>query len=304
MKRKVIQLARKTYVVSLPAKWVKKYGVKKGDELDVKDHAASIVFSTQKESEIKKTSADITKADERTIRWLLSSMHKKGYDEIELFYANPKKTKVIQELIKDLFVGFAIVHQGNKRCVLRSISLDQKQEFDNILRRAWLVTISMAEGSVDYLRDGQQKYMKELIMLEKTNNQLTNFCERTLNKTGYLDSAKTCFYYVVVWNLEKIADDFKYICELMSSKNEKISKESIEYFKETTDYLRAYYELFYSFKLDHLNKLNNRKKELLTKGHKLISAKKGAESTMLNYLTSTVIKITDFSASMIALNTD
>jgi uncharacterized protein YdiU (UPF0061 family) len=146
--------------------------------------------------------------------------------------------------------------------------------------------------------------MKELIMLEKTNNQLTNFCERTLNKTGYIDYSKTCFYYVIVWNLEKIADDYKYICELLASENKKVSKECLEYFKETKEYLRAYYELFYSFKLDQLNELNTRKKQLLTKGHKLISTKKGTESTMLTYLTSSVIKITDFSASMIALHTD
>ena len=304
MKRKVIQLAGKTFVVSLPIKWVRKYGVKKGDELEVKDLASSIIFSTKKEFEIKKTSVDITKTNERTIRWLLSSMHKKGYDEIELFYNDPKKTKVIQELIKDLFVGFAIVHQGNKRCVLRSISHDQDKEFDNILRRAWLVTISLAEGAADYIKEGQQKYMKELIMLEKTNNQLTNFCERTLNKKGHLDYSKTCFYYVIVWNLEKIADDYKYICELLSANNAKISKESLAYFKETTEYLRAYYELFYSFKLEQLNNLNDKKKELLVKGHKLVSAKKGTEATMLNYLTSTVMRITDFSASMIALNTD
>jgi len=304
MKRKVIQLAGKTFVVSLPSKWVKKYGVKKGDELEVKDHATSIVFSTKKESETKKTSTDITKADERTIRWLLSSLHKKGYDEIELFYDNPKKTKVIQELIKDLFVGFAIVYQGNKRCVLRAISHDENNEFDNILRRAWLVTISLAEGAIEYIKDGQQKHMKELIMLEKTNNQLTNFCERTLNKTGYIDYSKTCFYYVIVWNLEKIADDYKYICEILSEDKTKIAKESLEYFKETTEYLRKYYELFYSFKIEQLNELSARKKQLLAKGHKLISAKKGTEATMLNYLTSSVIKITDFSASMIALHTD
>ncbi|MBW2994314.1 hypothetical protein KY315_02765, partial [Candidatus Woesearchaeota archaeon] len=121
MKRKVIQLARKTFVVSLPSKWVKKYDVKKGDELEVKDNSSSIVFSTQRQSDLKKTSIDITNTNERTLRWLLSSLHKKGYDEIELFYDNKNKTPIIQELIKDLFIGFAIVHQSNKRCIVRAI---------------------------------------------------------------------------------------------------------------------------------------------------------------------------------------
>jgi phosphate uptake regulator len=304
MKRKVIQLAGRTYVVSLPSKWVKKYGIKKGDELEVTDSASNIVFSTKREGGAKKTSINIQNTNERTIRWLLSSLHKKGYDEIELFYDKSKKTAVIQELVKDLFIGFAIVHQSSKRCVLRAISQDQDKEFDNILRRAWLVTISMGESAIEYLEQGQQRQLKELITLEKTNNQLTNFCQRTLNKKGHIEAAKTCFYYVIAWNLEKICDDYKYICELLSENKTKLSKESLVLFKETNNFLRSYYELFYSFDLNKLNKLHDRKKELIAKGHKLISTKKGVETTMLNYLTGAVLKTTDFSASMIALKTD
>jgi len=304
MKRKVIQLARKTFVVSLPSKWVKKYDVKKGDELEVKDNSSSIVFSTQSQSDLKKTSIDITNTNERTLRWLLSSLHKKGYDEIELFYDNKNKTPIIQELIKDLFIGFAIVHQSNKRCIVRAISQERDNEFENILRRAWRVTISLADSVLEYIEQDTQKQLKELITLEKTNNQLTNFCERMLNKKGHLDHTKTCFYYVIAWNLEKVCDDYKHICELLAENKTKLSKESITFLKDTNNFLRNYYDIFYAFDLNKLNELNTRKKALVAKGHKLISLKKGPESTMVNYLTNAVIKTADFSTSTIALNTN
>jgi len=304
IKRKVIQLAGKTLVVSLPSKWVKKYGIKKGDELEVKDNSSNIVFTTKSVAGIKKTSIDITDSNERTIRWLLSSLHKKGYDEIELFYENKNKTRVIQELIKDLFVGFAIVHQSNKRCVLRAISQERDNEFDNILRRAWRVTISLADSTLEYLQEGRQKQIKELIALEKTNNQLTNFCERLLNKKGHADHTKTCFYYVIAWNLEKVCDDYKYICETLEDAKTKINKDSMNYLKETNEFLRAYYDTFYSFDIKKLNDLTEKKKKLIEKGHRLISLKKGPEAAMINYLTNAVIKTADFSASTIALNTN
>ena len=304
MKRKVIQLAHKTFVVSLPSKWVKKQGIKKGDELEAEEHASSMVFSTEQKKNIEKASLDITNTNERTIRWLLSSLHKKGYDEIELTYDSPDKTRIIHELVKDLFIGFAVVHQSSKRCVLRAIAQDRGEEFENVLRRSFLVTLSMAEGMLDYMERGHQKQLSDLTALEKTNNQLTNFCERTLNKMGHLEYAKTCFYYVIVWNLEKICDDYKYICELLSNSTEKISKESLELLKETNKFLRAYYDLFYTFDIQQLNRLSERKKEMITKAHKLISLKKGAESAMLSYLTSMIYKISDFSASMISLNTN
>ncbi len=304
MKRKVILLAKKTFVVSLPSKWVKKYGIKKGDELEVTDRSSSIVFSTQSQSDLKKTSIDITNTNERTLRWLLSSLHKKGYDEIELFYDDNNKPPIIQELIKDLFIGFAIVHQSNKRCVVRAISQERDNEFENILRRAWRVTISMADSVLEYIEQDRQKQLKELITLEKTNNQLTNFCERMLNKKGHLDHTKTCFYYVIAWNLEKVCDDYKYICELMSENKTKVSKDSIIFLKETNNFLREYYDTFYAFDLNKLNELSTNKKTLVAKGHKLISLKKGPEATMINYLTNAIIKIADFSASTIALNTN
>lgn len=304
MKRKVIQLAGKTFVVSLPSKWVKKYGIKKGDEMELNEKSNNIILSTTKDIDIVRTNCNITHANERTIRWLLSSMHKKGYDEIELFYDDPGKTPLIQELIKDLFIGFAIVHQSNKRCVIRSVSKDQESEFDNMLRRAFLVTLSMAESSADYLEQNNLKQLSDLLPLEKTNNQLTNFCERILNKKGHFDYNKTNFYYVIIWNLEKICDDYKYICEYLSKQKTKISKQTIQVFKEVNKFLREYYELMYSFDILKLNKLTSNKKDIQNRIRSLMQARKGNEGILLNYLTSVLTKTSDFSASFMALNTD
>ena len=53
MKRKVIQIAESTQLVSLPRKWALKYGVKKGDEVDVLEEGNKIVVSTGVEDEKK-----------------------------------------------------------------------------------------------------------------------------------------------------------------------------------------------------------------------------------------------------------
>jgi len=48
MKRKIIQTAGKTMVVSLPSAWVKKYGIKKGEEVEVEERGAEISVSTKR----------------------------------------------------------------------------------------------------------------------------------------------------------------------------------------------------------------------------------------------------------------
>src|SRR3989338_2760536 len=189
MKRKVIQLAHKTLVVSLPSKWVKKYGVSKGGELEVEEKGQQITFFTEKTTERERITIDAGKISESALkRWVLSSLHKSGYDEIEILYKDAKIASAIQQTVQDMLIGFAVVEQGRERCVIKNVATEQEKEFDTILRRAFFVTKNMCEGISEYLAENKQAALGELLVLEKTNNQLTNFCERILNKKGYKNS--------------------------------------------------------------------------------------------------------------------
>lgn len=305
MKRKVIQLAGKTHVVSLPRKWVLKYGIKKGDELDLEPKNGAIVVNTEKGMELEKQILDVSKMNERVIRWALAALNKMGVDEIEVINYKPKDLEVVQELVNGFFIGFAIMEQTPKRCVIRSVSKELETEFDATLRRAFLITLSMGESAVDYIKQGKFRDMTELLALERTNNQLTNFCERILNKKGYKDYRKTCFMYVIARDLEKICDDYRYVCEYLSNpkKGEKIiSKEVLDFFKRVNNFLRGYYELFYNYDVKKLVNLSIEKKALVKDAEKLFKTKKGKEVNIINILLNLVIKTGELSASIIALN--
>ncbi len=307
MKRKVIQLAGKTFVVSLPRKWVVKYGINKGEELDVEPKNGSIVIGTERTTQLEKQILDVSNMNERVIRWALSALNKSGVDEIEIINYTPEALKIMQELVKDLFMGFAIMEQTPKRCVLRNVSKELETEFDAMLRRAFLVTLSMGESTLEYIKQGKMSSMKELIALEHTNNQLTNFCERILNKQGYKDYRKTCFLYVIAWNLEKVCDDYKYICDYLSkpeNSKTKISKEVLDFFERANRFLRSYYELFYNFDVKKLVELSEEKNILVEEAKKFLVTKKDKEVFIINTLINMIIKTKDFSASSFALNSN
>src|SRR3989344_5124065 len=211
MKRKVIQLAKKKSVLSLPSTWISKFNIQKGDELDIEEIANDLIIKTNKDQKEKTITLDSEGINERTLKWLMSGLHKYGYDEITVLYKDQKVIEVMHDLIKNLFMGFAIVEQTEKRIVLRTISKDIDHEFDNVLRRAFLVTLSLANGTLEHLEKGNHKELIKLKDLEKINNQLTNFCERSINKKGYFKNSS--FYYVINWNLEKIADEYKDIID-------------------------------------------------------------------------------------------
>lgn len=293
MKRKVIQLAGKTFVVSLPTSWARQWGVKKGEEIEVTENGPKLIISTAKPRDVKKSNVDLTKASERTIRWVLSSLHKKGYDEIEVITDKPEQAALIDELLKDLFIGFAVIHRTNNRCIIRSLSRELDDQFDTVLRRAFLITLTLAEQSCETLKQG--KPLTKFLELEKTNNQLTNFCERMLNKHGHQEPVKSTFLYTIIWNLEKIADDYKYICE-----ERKAAEKTLQIYERTNQLLRKYYELFYGFSIKLLDELADEQKKVYEDIKKEMQSSK--DTIILSHLMHIVLKTADFSASMFALN--
>ncbi len=301
MKRKTIQLAGKTLVVSLPAKWVHQQGVKKGDEVEILEEGGTLRIGAGASSPpCKKVQVNFRGLNERTIHWLLSAVHKKGYDEIECFFDDAHAVEIVHTLLKDLFIGFVILEQSEKRCVLKHVAQDTVSEFDAALRRNFLIGLSMGESCVKLLRQSELKKLEGLLYMEALNNQLCNFCERLINKNVMSDEQK-CFWYVIVWNLEKVVDEYKYICVYLKDKKIKVDGELIMLFENVNALLRKYYELFYKFDSDALPDLFDEKKRLDEAGEKILGTSSKEMCVVTHHLLCCASHIIDFSTSMIAL---
>ncbi|MBU1975191.1 MAG: hypothetical protein KKG59_02175, partial [Nanoarchaeota archaeon] len=251
----------------------------------------------------KKTTFNAKDMSERVYRWSLSSLHKQGYDEIEIIYTDPKTIIWTSDLVKNLFVGFVIINQTENTCVIRRVSQDLTSEFDAGLRRSFLVTSAMGESMIDYMKREEYSKLADLIPLEKTNNQLTNFCERLLNKMGHKNYDKTCFYYTLVWNNEKICDDYKYVCQYISTHDKtKYSKEILLMLEKSLKYYKDFCAVLFNWDIKKLDALNTERKVFLKKLEEHFSHKNPHELVVTNYLLSFISKIDDFSASAIAIN--
>lgn len=299
MKRKVIQLAGKTYVVTLPTEWVKAWGIKKGEEVEVTESGPRLIVSTGQARDIKHGKADVSDASERTLRWVLSSLHKKGYDEIELKTQNQEHSKIVDELLKDLFLGFAVINKTPNSITIRAVSKELDDQLQTIVRRAFLVTVQMSDDLAAISKNKTFNDVQKIIEQEKTNNQLTNFVERIINKKGLDEPVKNSFLYVIMWNLEKVADQLKYVAQSIQ-KQKSIEKNSQILIERTSKLLREYYELFYKFDIKKLSDLSEAFKIL--RNDIEIELETSKHPLMLSHLHSAVLKIADFSASTFALN--
>ena len=304
MKRKVIQIADSTQLISLPRKWAIAHNVKKGDELEIEEQGDRVVVSTNKGVSFEKITVDISKLNEKLVHWTLYILHKSGYDEIELTYNDHKIAKVIQDTISEGIMGFEIIEQTPKYCLIKNIATGLESEFETILKRIFLVTISMAKTSYDIISKSQFENLKEIIVLETTNNKLTNFCERLLNQKGYKNITKTSFLYVIVWQFEKIADDFRDLCEfLVEHKDEKISlsKELMSVYQKTINIIENFYEAFYKYEDEKLVSIADDAEKVKNEVLKIFKSKKYTEIIIGDYLSNISKKVLELCASCMGL---
>jgi phosphate uptake regulator len=247
MKRKTILMGGKTHVISLPLKWVKKYGVTKGQELNLEEKQNSIIVSTESKPKTKEIELNLKKADSSTIIKNIVSCYQLGYNFLNLKF-NPTcinhKTgqevptnKIIEGTCNQL-IGFEIVEQTENYIHLKDLTDNSINEFNNILRRTFLLLNTFGKETHKFLKTGKSEDLHQKhIQIRK----YTNYCQRYLNIFGYDD--KTTLYTELLFNLEEISRTYRFI----TKEQVKLKPQTLKMLKKTTLIQEDYYKLFYKF---------------------------------------------------------
>jgi phosphate uptake regulator len=305
MKRKLVMQGGSALTVSLPAKWAQKYGLKAGDEVDVEEAPEGLIVAKEfkhKEIAIK---LNFKNFEPRHMKWAIVMSYKKGYNEMRITFDKPEDINIIEEVV-NLTPGLEIINQDEKSCVIKNIAKEMENEFDNSMRRNFLNSLSMVELCLKKIKEGKLEELKEAVRFEEINNKLCLFCQRIANLDKSLEEKKV-FYYVVIWYLEKIVDEFKYIGDHYSAKENsqtKISKEVIDIFEDVCKIFRKYYDLYYSFDLEKQVEITNLNNSINKRGLELLANRKSKDNVMVYYLLKASEKITESLPSLLAINSE
>jgi phosphate uptake regulator len=289
MRRKVIQIAESTLLVSLPKKWADKQNIKKGDEINVEPGQTSLTLTVDSKPIIQK--AEINLNDYGTMaKRVIHALYKKGIDEIRISFSKSADFKHIQESLTNETIGFEVMEQGKNHCVIRNVS-GESEDFDAILRRIFLLLITMATEGASALENKDLDLLKNLEHLEESNNRLTTVCRRLANKTGKVSYPKSKIndpklgpLYYIVEDLENIADEYKYMFQYVRSLNNPdfiFSTELYEVYNKVTDMIRSYYELFYTFDSKKIADLGNSREVLVAQCRELMRKTKNKEELVV-----------------------
>lgn len=287
MKRKVIQMAGKTMVISIPADWVKKYGIKKGEELEIEERGTEIVISTSKSHDLEEIKIDLQGHD-RFIRRNLNTLYRKGYDKIEFIYDNPKIADEIQKAIDESMLGFEMLSQTEKDCVIRAIAHPDESEFDATLRRLFLIVLSMSKDSLIAILDNDYTEVEKIMEKEVATDRIANYCQRLLNKRGYKDFKKITSLYVVIKSLERVADEYKNLCAYVVKNKLKLSKSTLLFYSKTNKIFEFVYNMYYQFDNRKLIEEKKQRVALKEEFNANITKVNGKEAAVYHYLMTVV----------------
>ena len=298
MKRKVNRVGQNTLTVSLPSEWARRQNVKAGDEISITEQGSNLTLEPHPNHIETKIEFDVTDLKPRLVGWTIGMAYKQGYDVLKIKFNDYAIMDRIESEI-ELCPGFELMEQSRNECVIKNIAQDFTDEFENAVRRNFLNSLAMIEACIEKIESGEIDNILSLIKFEKFNNKLTHLCQRMINTA---QGEKKVFHYVIIWQIEKIIDEFKYICKSLSKQNINLSNEVIEIFKSIHQIFRLYYELYYTFTFEKLSAITELHDKIKETGHKLIEKQKSEENTIIHHLLSANHKIFECIPSTFALD--
>ncbi|RMF05656.1 phosphate uptake regulator PhoU [Candidatus Woesearchaeota archaeon] len=288
VKRKVAQIGPSTLMVSIPSEWAKKHNLRKGVEVEVSVHDDRLVISTEKIDEKLVGALDVSKLRGMMLRYIVS-MYKRGYDEILVEFDRPELVSEIQKAIGKEAVGYEIMEQGSRTLVIRNIA-ETTGDYETTLRRTFLLLNTMAKEAYEALEKHEFDTLKNVAFLEEANNRFTTTIRRTINKT--MPKNATLVYYIVE-QLEKIADQYKYLCMHFFNKkdeNVKLGKKGLELLKATNDCFDVFSRVYYAYDQRKIVFLGEERKRIVAEAAELLENAKSKHDRVLAHYVLTIVQ--------------
>ena len=309
IKRKIIRQGHDTLTITLPKPWCKKYGVGPSGDLEVMEQGDILNIVPPKNRTLPEIVVDVRGLPPMLIWRHVTSAYRSGYDEFRVTFDNPHDKKrysafsydtmgqlytkdgskepvlspleVVQMAINRC-VGVEIIDQKDNCCLVKELGETTYKEFDNALRRLFLLLFSFSEQITESMKkNGDKDLLKTVDLIDTNIDRFSDFCLRVLNKKGYVEFRKTPTMYTIIFTLELIGDEMKSISNhIIDAK--KITPKIEGPFKNMCEKLRKFYGLFYTFdreackqiywinnkgqhsySVETFNSLNNDEKEIL-----------------------------------------
>ncbi|MBD3164079.1 AbrB/MazE/SpoVT family DNA-binding domain-containing protein [Candidatus Woesearchaeota archaeon] len=274
MRRKVIQIGDSTQLISLPRKWALKHGIKKGDEMEIKEEGNHLVIASDIESR-KKMDIEIKVdgLDKDSLIFLLRGLYIKGYHQIKFTWQNPyvtyhrfgEQTTISSIIHKEVRIchGLDIIQEKKDSFTLKNISISSVDEFDNILKRIFLLLMDTSNDLFIGVKNNDYLLLDSFQDRHDNITRLLNYNLKILNTMGYSDNNQTNFLFHIISSIDFIIDMLKNTARDISKNKLKLSNKAVKIIDWISKDLKSFHELYYNFDLKKAEKFVKERQEVL-----------------------------------------
>ena len=254
MLRKVNRVGTGTLTVSLPSEWIKKYDVKTGDELNISFFGSRLIIDRNNTYYLGEMELNIPSADTFKPRMLIRP-YILGYKEIKINFEEIEVIEALQNASQYL-LGFEIVHQGKKNCILKNIAHGAESEFEGIFNRMMLNVMLIAEEFCSSLKNGDRPALENLKPIFRSVDRLSIFSKRMLTLKGTHDNVRSSHALYSIINLFKtISYSYERLISYVLQNNPKFDNSVLKHAEAITEITKKCYSLTKNFSYVHYNNL-------------------------------------------------
>jgi phosphate uptake regulator len=251
----------KTHVVSLPSDWVKKYEIKKGEEVELEAIENTILISTTKNVKGESVEHNFRSLDQMLNR-AVGAIYKAGYDKAKIICSGPKQIKEIEQVLTRTCIGFEIVDQTDTYIRIQNLAQVDVQSFESSLKRLFFSIEVMGEA---FINSTCKKDYEAVIRKDDQVNKIADFCRRVLNKGETRHIKRPHVTYYIVEQLERIGDIYKKLAKLAINKQIIRTPETDHICTETLSLFILYRHVYYDFSLEKIENFGTSFKALQIK---------------------------------------
>lgn len=265
MKRKLVKQGNGALTLTLPYQWLIKNDLQKGDYIDLIESGKDLIISSNIKRINKEYEMCVSK-DKPFFKRYLRTCYILGYDSIMITSEGVLPITLIKEALSTL-IGYEIIEQTTKRCVVSVVASPYDNNFDAVLKRLFFMIDSMMSDVLISLKSKKNNDLKEIASMESAINTFVDFCLRILNKTGYVDFHKTPYIYQILVGLEQMGDSLRDFALSVTNVRDDI----ITLFEELYNYYTSVRTLFYKYDMKKIKKIKDQRIMLYEQARKKVS---------------------------------
>lgn len=201
--RKLIAHGPSSLTIALPFKWVQKYGLEKGDVVAVEETDQGLCVNPKASERKKDIQINLRGHDWPAIVTVLTTVYRRGYDEVRVRYETSKEYQDISSAVR-LLLGYAIAENRKGNCLIKSLPSELEQDFATLFRRVFFILLQELDDLSENL---DAETFKSFYHRDADLNAIVNLALRMINK-GYIhDRFQELHLFHALLILEEMGDD-------------------------------------------------------------------------------------------------